>query len=60
MKEFLALAMFAALGIAFYAVMAALTYVYEGFGLHPALAAVLAAFAGLAGGLAAALLDKIE
>lgn len=60
MKEILAFIMLACLFVAFVAVLAGFFWVFEGRGLHPALAAVLACFAGLAGGFAAATIDRIE
>lgn len=60
MKEALALAMFIALIILFYALIAGALYGASPYGLHPLIAGALASFAALAGYVASALLEKLE
>lgn len=60
MKEILALLMLIALAAIGYGIIAGFLYGQSPYGLHPLVAGLLAAFAGLAGGFAAATIDSIE
>ena len=60
MKEILAFIMLIALGAIGYGLIAGFLYQISPYGLHPVVAGLLVAFAGLAGGLAAATIDHIE
>ena len=60
MKEILSLIMLIALGAIGYGLVAGFLYSQSPYGLHPVVAGALAGFAGLAGGLAAAIIDRIE
>ena len=60
MKEILALIMFVALATFGYSLLAGFLYGESPYGLHPVVAGLLAAFAGLTAGLAAAIIDHIE
>lgn len=60
MKEILAFIMLIALGAFGYGLIAGLSGTESPYGLHPLIAGLLMAFAGLAGGLAAATIDRIE
>ena len=60
MKEILAFSMLVALLFFGYGLIAGFLYQTSPYGLHPVVAGALAGFAGLAGGLAAATIDRIE
>ena len=60
MKEILAFIMLVALMVFGYGLIAGFMYGQGPYGLHPVVAFALVAFAGLAGGLAAATIDRIE
>ena len=60
MKEILSLIMLIALGAFGYGLIAGFLYGQSPYGLHPVVAGLLVAFAGLAGGFAAAIIDRIE
>ena len=60
MKEILSLIMLIALATVGYGLIAGASYGQSPYGLHPSVAGLLVAFAGLAGGLAAATIDRIE
>lgn len=60
MKEILAFIMLVALLVFGYGLIAGFLYQTSPYGLHPVVAGLLVAFAGLAGGLAAATIDRIE
>ena len=60
MKEILAFIMLIALGAFGYGLIAGALGTASPYGLHPVVAGLLVAFAGLAGGLAAPTIDRIE
>ena len=60
MKEILAFIMLIALGAIGYSLIAGFLYGQSPYGLHPLVAGLLVAFAGLAAGFAAATIDRIE